>query len=60
MNPDPSREEEYLRGWRDGYGDGRDDEAAGLPLRNAPPATQQREVRRAPRDRQQPPPGRDR
>lgn len=26
--------DEYLRGWRDGYGAGRDDEAAGGPLRN--------------------------
>lgn len=53
-----SRSEEYLRGWRDGYGAGRDDEAAGAPLRTGPeppPERQEREQRRAPRDRQQPP-----
>jgi hypothetical protein len=28
--------EAWLAAWREGYGQGRDDEAAGLPLRDAP------------------------
>jgi hypothetical protein len=26
----------YVKGWRDGYGEGRDDEADNLPLRDGP------------------------
>ncbi|MFM9563257.1 MULTISPECIES: hypothetical protein [Streptomyces] len=53
---------EYLRGWRDGYGQGRDDEAAGLTLRTEPPPPPTPPVRQQtpPRDRQIRHPGRDR
>ncbi|WP_159024725.1 hypothetical protein [Streptomyces sp. CB02613] len=43
--------EEYLRGWHDGYGQGRDDEAAGAGLRDGPPEGQRRQST-PPRDRQ--------
>ncbi|WP_282703239.1 hypothetical protein [Streptomyces sp. CC219B] len=59
MSPTEQPSAEYLRGWRDGYGQGRDDEAAGLDFREAPdraPARQQT----APRNRQINHPGRDR
>lgn len=50
--------EEYLRGWRDGYGQGRDDEANAEDLRDGPPGTQRQ--LQAPRDRQIREPRRDR
>lgn len=51
--------DDYLRGWRDGYGAGRDDEAADAPLRDGP-ADGRRQQPRPPRDRQIRDPGRDR
>ncbi|KLL11572.1 MULTISPECIES: hypothetical protein [Protofrankia] len=48
----------YARGWWDGYGQGRDDEAAALPIPGGPPAEQDEETQRGtraqhvPRDRQ--------
>uniref|UniRef100_A0AAU2A2J9 LytR family transcriptional regulator n=1 Tax=Streptomyces sp. NBC_00093 TaxID=2975649 RepID=A0AAU2A2J9_9ACTN len=50
--------EEYARGWRDGYGQGRDDEADGLALRTEPPPPVRQQG--VPRDRQIRHPGRDR
>lgn len=44
--------EEYARGWRDGYGRGRDDEAAGEPLQPGPPSPEPRQQDAPPRDRQ--------
>ncbi|MFM9634373.1 hypothetical protein ACKI10_43330 [Streptomyces galilaeus] len=53
-----TRSEEYLRGWRDGYAAGRDDEARGVDVREGPePPRRQQGV---PRDRQIRHPGRDR
>lgn len=43
--------EHYLRGWRDGYGQGRDDEAADEPVRDGPPPSE-RQQEQPPRDRQ--------
>ncbi|MGW3417050.1 hypothetical protein [Streptomyces phaeochromogenes] len=60
MSATEQHSEEYLRGWRDGYGQGRDDEADGLDLRDGPEPTPARQTQRAPRDRQIRHPGRDR
>lgn len=58
--PTSELSEEYLRGWRAGYGAGRDDEAVGAPMRPGPEEPPpRRQTTRAPRDRQQPP-GRNR
>ncbi|MEU7348348.1 hypothetical protein ABZ778_31485 [Streptomyces bacillaris] len=51
--------EEYLRGWRDGYAQGRDDEAEGVELRDGPPAGR-REQDTPPYDRQVTEPRRNR
>ncbi|MCM1974624.1 MULTISPECIES: hypothetical protein [unclassified Streptomyces] len=51
---------EYVRGWRDGYAQGRDDEAAGADLRDGPPGPRQRRQQAGLRDRQIRHPGRDR
>lgn len=48
--------DDYLRGWRDGYAVGRDDEAQDAPLRDGPDERQTR----SPRDRQIRHPRRDR
>ncbi|MEV6544403.1 hypothetical protein [Streptomyces sp. NPDC051665] len=50
--------DDYLRGWRDGYGAGRDDEAADAPLREGP--TDGRRQQPPPRNRMITNPGRDR
>jgi hypothetical protein len=50
--------DDYLRGWRDGYGAGRDDEAAGEPLREGP--TDGRRQQPPTRNRMITNPGRDR
>lgn len=60
MSPTDQHSEEYLRGWRDGYAQGRDDEAAGAGLREGPEPMPARQTQRAPRDRQIRHPGRDR
>lgn len=51
--------DDYLRGWRDGYGAGRDDEAAGEDLRDGP-ADGRRWQPPPPRNRMITNPGRDR
>ncbi|MET9204109.1 hypothetical protein ABZW38_02905 [Streptomyces bacillaris] len=52
--------EEYLRGWRDGYAQGRDDEADGAELRDGPPAGRRKQDTPPPYDRQVTEPRRNR
>ncbi|NUP21603.1 MAG: hypothetical protein HOZ81_37170 [Streptomyces sp.] len=52
--------EEYLAGWRAGYSQGRDDEAAGAGLREEPDPPAARQQPGPPRNRQITKPRRDR